>query len=210
MNRKTQLTLGRQDDELFVPSTIPSTQDDMKQLEERFDMMLYKELALEGGLCPKRRRIYDDLFNELIRITKVHCTERGLLLERIRNEHTQWMNTYEELYSSSMGYSMRQYLYKMEEKKNFESSIETLENDCQQLRDELAKEENKFQDLTEQVSQKTRKEDKEQRTLINNIKILKSSNKKIRRDVEHTLNQILSSTIFLGEPIDYEKKKTTT
>jgi dynein light intermediate chain len=208
MNRKTQLTLGRQDDEMFIPATIPSTQDDLKQLEERFDILLYKELALETGLCPKRRRIYDDLFNELIRITKVQCSERGLLLERIKNEYIQWMNTYEELYSSSIAYGMRRYLYKMEEQKNLESNINILENDCQQLRDELEKESIKFQKLTERVNQSNKKEDKEHRRLRNDVKILQSTNKTIRRNLENTLNQILASPIFLGEAIDYEEKTT--
>jgi dynein light intermediate chain len=202
MNRKIHLTLGRQDDERFLPSTIPSTQDDLKQLEEHFHMMLYKELALESGVCPKRRRIYDDLFNELIRITKVHCSERGLLLERVRNEYKQWMSTYEELYSSSMGYSIRQYLYKNEEKKNIEIAINTLENDCQQLRNELEKESIKYQQLNKQ------NEDKELNELRTNVKILKSINKKLRNDLSKTLNQILTSSIFLGEPINYEKKTT--
>ncbi|CAF3297927.1 unnamed protein product, partial [Rotaria sp. Silwood2] len=31
----------------------------------RFHMQLYKELALENGLCPKRRQIYDDLFDDI-------------------------------------------------------------------------------------------------------------------------------------------------
>jgi dynein light intermediate chain len=208
MNRKTQLTLGREDDDVFIPSTIPSTQDDIKQLEERFHIMLYKELALENGLCPKRRRIYDDLFNELIRITKIHCSERGFLLERIKNEYKQWMNTYEELYSSSMAYSIRQYLHKLEEKKNLELAVISLENDCQQLRYEIEKESIRFQELSEQINSIHKKEDKELELLRNNVKILKSTRKKIRNDLEKTLNQILTSSIFLGEPINYEKKTT--
>lgn len=196
MNRKSQLTLGRQNDEKFIPSTIPSTQDDVKQLEEIFNKMLYKEYALENGLCPKRRRIYDDLFSELVRIIKVHCSERGFLLERIQNEHIQWMNTYEELYSSSMAYSIRQYLYKIEEKKNLQSQINQLENDCQQLRNELKQESNKFYELTKQNDQKS------------DIKFLKTMNKKLQNDLERTLNQMLSSSIFLGEPINYDKKTT--
>jgi dynein light intermediate chain len=201
MNRKTQLTLGRQDDERFLLSTIPSTEDDLKQLEERFHRMLYQEFALEGGLCPKRRRIYEDLFNELIRITKIQCSERGFLLERIQKEFLQWIQTYEELYSSSMAYSIRQYLYKIEEKKNLESVINTLEDDCQQLRDEIDKESIKSQELTKQIHQK---EDKESDLLGNNVQILKSTNNKLHSDLEKTLNQILTSSIFLGEPINYE------
>jgi len=209
MNRKTQLTLGRQDDEIFQPSTMPSTEYDLKQLEERFHLMLYKEFALENGLCPKRRRIYDDLFNELIRITKIDCFERGYLLERIKNEYIQWMNTYEELYSSSMGYSIRQYLYKIQEKKNFQSVINTLENDCQQLRIELKKETMKYQELTEEINSINTNEDKELDLLHNNVQFLKSNNKKIRDDLEKTLNQILTSSIFLGEPINYQTQKQT-
>ncbi|CAF1301725.1 unnamed protein product [Adineta steineri] len=208
MSRNTQLISGRQDDDIFIPSTIPSTNDDVKQLEERFTKLLYNENALETGLCPTRRRIYDDLFNELIRITKVHCLERGVLLERIKNEHTQWMNTYEELYSSSMGYGMRQYLYRMEEEKKLESNINVLENECQKLRDELEKESVKFQDLSEQVNQKRLNETKEQRVLRSNARFLKSTKAKTRLNLENTLNQLLASPIFLGEPIDYQKKTT--
>ncbi|CAF1619552.1 unnamed protein product [Rotaria sp. Silwood1] len=206
MNRKTKLILGRQDDEIFIPSTNPSTQDDIKQLEERFHMQLYKEFALENGLCPKRRQIYDDLFDELIRITKIHCYERGHLLKRIKNEYQQWMNTYEELYSSSMAYAIRQYLYKIEENKILENKINNLENDCQQLRNELEYESIKFQKLTEQLNQK---EDNKLHTLGSNVKFLQAKHIQFKNDLENTLNQILSSTIFLGEPIDYDKKKTT-
>jgi len=208
MNRKTQLTLGRQDDEIFQLSTIPSTENDIKQLEERFNIMLYKEFALENGLCPKRRRIYNDLFTELIRITKIDCFERGYLLERIKNEYIQWINTYEELYSSSMGYSIRQYLNKIEEKKNFQSVINTLENDCQQLSIELKKETIKYQELTDEINSINKKEDNELDLLHNNVQFLKTNNKKIRDNLEKTLNQILTSSIFLGEPINYETKTT--
>ena len=207
MNRKTKLTLGHQDDEIFIPSTIPSTKDDIKQLEERFYMLLYKEFALENGPCPKRRRIYDDLFNELIRITKVHCFERGLLLERIKNEHQQWINTYEELYSSSMAYAIRQYLYKMEEKKNLESAINALEDNCKHLRDELEEESTKFRQLNEQVN-RNNIQNNELRMLRSDIKALRTANQKLRQDLDNTLNQILLSNIFLGEPIDYERKTT--
>ena len=104
-----------------------------------FIRMLYNEQALEIGLCPKRRRIYNDLFDELIRLITLQCSERGLLLGRIKNEYVQWMNTYEELYSSGMAYGLRQYLHKIEEKQNYEYMLQELENDCQQLHIELIK-----------------------------------------------------------------------
>lgn len=195
MNRKTQLTLGRQNDQIFIPSTMPSTREDTSLLEERFNQMLYNEYALETGLCSKRRRIYDDLFAELIRITKVHCSERGLLLERIRNESIQWINTYEELYASSMAYSIRQYVQKLEEEKRMESKIEELENDCQQLRKELAQQSNR--------SLPTHAVDR----LKGDVQFLRSTNAKLQNNLEKVLNEKLQSDIFLGDPIDYQRNK---
>jgi dynein light intermediate chain len=207
MNHKKQLTMGHQDEEIFLPSTIPSTQYDLHQLQERFHRMLYKEQALEIGLCPKRRRIYNDLFDELIRLITLQCSERGLLLGRIKNEYVQWMNTYEELYSSGMAYGLRQYLHKIEEKQNDEYLINKLENDCQQLHNEIDKESIRFDTLTQLINNDNDyQQNYEQRSLKNDLNLLRSANEILRRDLQNTLNNILSSTIFLGEPIDYDKE----
>jgi dynein light intermediate chain len=207
MNRKNQLTIGRQDEEIFLPSTIPSTKYDLYQLQERFHMMLYNENALEIGLCSIRRRIYNDLFDELIRLITLQCSERGLLLGRIKNEYVQWMNTYEELYSSGMAYGLRQYLHKIEEKQKYEYIIKELENDCQQLHDEINQESIRFNKLTELINNDDDyQQNYQQRLLKNNVHILRSTNEILRRDLQNTLNNILSSTIFLGEPIDYNKE----
>ena len=207
INYQKQLTMGQQNEEIYLPSTIPCTRHELYQLQERFDQMLYKEHALEIGLCPKRRRIYNDLFDELIRMITLQCTERGLLLGRIKNEYVQWMNTYEELYSSGMSYGLRQYLYKISEKQNYEYRIEELENDCRQLHNELDQESNHYEKLSQLlVNDYEYGQIYEQRLLKNNVNILRSTNEILRRDVQNTLNNILSSTIFLGEPIDYNRE----
>jgi dynein light intermediate chain len=205
MNRKKQVKMGRQEEEIYLPSTAPSTQHDLHQLQERFQRMLFNEKALEIGLCPKRRRIYDDLFDELIRLITLQCSERGLLLGRIKNEYVQWMNTFEELYSSGMAYGLRQYLNKTEEKQTYEHTVTKLENDCQQLQSELDKESNRYEKLIELINNDT-EQNSEQRLIRNNLNILRSANEILRRDVQNTLNNILSSTIFLGEPIEYDKE----
>ena len=206
MNRKTQLTMGRQEDERFVPSSVPCTSNDLQQLEERFEMMLVKEKALEGGFCPQRRRLYDDLFSELIRITKVQCAERGLLFERVQNEHQQWMRTYQELYSSSMAYGMRQYLNRLEEEKKYEMSVQELEADCQRLADELNKESHRLAELRERVDQPKKPSDPQLIALRSDARILRATKKRIRNELESTLTNILASPLFLGQPIEYEKK----
>jgi dynein light intermediate chain len=207
MNRKKQLTMGQQDEEIFLPSTIPNTKHDLYQLQERFHQMLFNEQALEIGLCAKRRRIYSDLFDELIRIIFLQCSERGLLLARVKNEYLQWINTYEELYSSGMAYGLREYLRKSQEKQNYQSIIQQLENDCQQLHDQVDQESIRYEKITKLITNDDDYEqNNNQRLLKNNLHILRSTNEILRHEVQNTLNHILSSTIFLGEPIDYDKE----
>ncbi len=207
INRQKLLTMGHQGEEIFLPSTIPSTQHDLIQLQDRFHMMLYNEEALEIGLCPKRRRIYNDLFDELIRIITLQCSERGLLLGRIKNEYLQWMNTYEEVYASGMAYGLRQYLCKTEEKQKYGYVIKELENDCEKLHVELEKESIRFEKLSQLINNDNdHEQSSEQRLLKRNVNILRSTNEILQRDVQNTLNNILSSTIFLGESINYNKK----
>lgn len=207
MNRKKQLTMGQQAEEIFLPSTNPMTQFDLHQLQNRFEQMLYDEHALEIGLCTKRRRIYNDLFDELIRIIYLQCSERGLLLARMKNEYLQWINTYEELYSSGMAYGLRETLYKSNGKHHTIDRIDQLEKDCQRLHDEIDRESTRYERLTrlivddEEFDQNT-----EQRSLKTNLHLLRTANEILRRDLQTTLNNILSSTIFLGEPIDYNKQ----
>ena len=47
INHKKQLTMGNQDEEIYLPSKIPCTKYDLYQLEERFQRMLFNEHALE-------------------------------------------------------------------------------------------------------------------------------------------------------------------
>jgi len=207
INKKKQIVMGQQNEEIYLPSTNPCTTYEFFQLQERFERMLFDEHALEIGLCQKRRRIYNDLFDELIRLITLQCSERGLLLSRIKNEYVQWMNTYEELYSSGMAYSLRQYLYKSQEKIIAEYRIEQFESDCKQLHEEIDRESMRYDRLTQLlVNDDEYEQNNEYRLLKTNANILRSTNEILRRDLQSTLNNILLSTIFLGEPIDYTKE----
>ena len=208
MYRKNRLTLGREDDfNRFIPSSTPSTFTDIQQLSEQFDLRLFKENALETGFCPKRRQLYTDLFNEIIRSVSVHCEERGELLQRIQNEYQQWFSTYEQLYASSMAYGMRQSLNRMEEEKSAEFVAEELQTECQHLCDELNKETIRFDELKRRLEQKRNREDKELKELKTDVRNLRAIRTKLRSDLETTLNGMMSSNIFLGEPIRYEDEK---
>ena len=199
-------------EEIYLPSTNPSTEHDLVQLQERLDKQLYREKALEIGICPKRRRIYEDLFDELIRTIALQCFERGFLLARIKNEYVRWMSTYEEIYLSGMAYGLRQYLYKSEEKRHYERRIVQLEDDCQQLRDQIDQESNRFEKISELMQRRknnTEEQTHERLLLKKNVAILRSTNAILRHELANALNAILASDLFLGDPIDYEKETNT-
>lgn len=208
MYRKSRLTLGREDDfNRFVPSATPSTSTDVQQLTEEFDRRLFDAHALEAGFCPKRRHLYTDLFNELIRTIGVHCAERGELLQRVQQEYQQWFAAYQELYTSSMACGMRNYLNRLEEKKNLEDAADELQSECQRLCDELNQEKMRLEELRKRLGQKKHLEDDKLKALRMNVKALRSTRDKLRSDLEANLNSMLSSTIFLGEPINYQNDK---
>ena len=197
----------RQHAEKFTPeSTVPSTVYDVKKLETRFNRLLYEQRALETGFCPIRRRLYDDLFTELIRIIRIECAEQGLLFQRIQDEILRWMNTYDELYVSSMAYSMRQYLYKAEEKKNYELAAKELETDCQQLVEQLNREKNRLQRVTQQLEQKTFLTEPHLLAMRKDVVALKAMRKRLKSDLQFTLNNLLSSPIFPDSSSTSNKK----
>jgi dynein light intermediate chain, axonemal len=175
-----------------------------QKLQARFNMLLLERQALEVGLCPERRRLYDELFDELIRMTKLDCLERGELLERIKNEQQQWMKTYDELYASMMAYGMRQYIHRMEEKKNLEDAAIELENDCRYLCDALNKESIRLEQLRERVHQTKKFDDEKIISLRNAVVILRATKEKLHSELETTLTTLLSSSIFLNQPVDLE------
>lgn len=49
-------------------------------------MKLKIEKARDGGICPIRETLYNEAFDEVIRQVTVNCSERGLLLLRLKNE----------------------------------------------------------------------------------------------------------------------------
>ncbi|CAF1470418.1 unnamed protein product [Adineta steineri] len=64
-------------------SPTPSTRLDVINLQEQLDMHLQQRQARETGICPVRRELFSQCFDELIRQVAINCAERGLLLLRL-------------------------------------------------------------------------------------------------------------------------------
>ena len=91
-------------------SSTPATRLDVVNLQEELDRRLQQRQARETGICPVRRELYSQVFDELIRQVTINCTERGLLLLRVRDEIRMTIAAYQTLYESSVAFGMRKAL----------------------------------------------------------------------------------------------------
>eukprot|EP00128_Syssomonas_multiformis_P014015 Colp12_sorted_trinity150504_noHs@5756 len=66
-------------------SSTPATRLDVINLQEQLDMRLQQRQARETGICPVRRELHSQCFDEIIREVTINCAERGLLLLRVRD-----------------------------------------------------------------------------------------------------------------------------
>ncbi|KAI8129033.1 putative inner dynein arm light chain, axonemal [Lucilia cuprina] len=114
-------------------SSTPATRQDVINLQEMLDTRLQQTQARETGICPIRRELYSQCFDEIIRQVTINCSERGLLLLRIRDEIAMSMEAYETLYCSSVAFGMRKALQAHEEKEMLRDLVKTLEADKEAL-----------------------------------------------------------------------------
>ncbi|CAI5454508.1 unnamed protein product [Caenorhabditis angaria] len=89
----------------------PATRLDMVNLEEKLEIELKERGAKPFGICPIRRDLYNQFFDELIRQVSVSCAERGLLLVRVRDEVRMTLMAYQTLLESAIAYGVRKALY---------------------------------------------------------------------------------------------------
>ncbi len=110
-------------------SSTPATRQDVINLQEMLDTRLQQSQARETGICPVRRELYRECFDELIRQVTINCTERGLLLLRVRDEINMSMEAYETLYCSSVAFGMRKALQAQEGKEHLQERIQQIEEE---------------------------------------------------------------------------------
>lgn len=114
-------------------SNIPATRQDVINLQETLDMLLEQCQTRETGICPIRRELYTQCFDELIRQVTINCLERGLLLLRVRDEIMMTIDAYETLYCSSIAFGMRKALQSQEGKEKLTEYVAQLETEKKEL-----------------------------------------------------------------------------
>lgn len=114
-------------------SSVPATRQDVVNLQETLDSLLHQSQARETGICPIRRELYAQCFDELIRQVTINCTERGFLLLRVRDEMVMSMDAYEALYCSSIAFGLRKALQSQEGKEKLVEYVAQLEKDKENM-----------------------------------------------------------------------------
>uniref|UniRef100_UPI003590200C 33 kDa inner dynein arm light chain, axonemal-like n=1 Tax=Myxine glutinosa TaxID=7769 RepID=UPI003590200C len=114
-------------------SSTPATRPDVITFQEQLDVRLQQRQARETGICPVRRELYTQAFDELIRQVSINCVERGLILLRVRDELRMTIAAYETLYESSIAFGIRKALQAEHGKGEMEAKILDLEQKNKEL-----------------------------------------------------------------------------
>ncbi|EEZ97276.1 33 kDa inner dynein arm light chain, axonemal [Tribolium castaneum] len=118
-------------------STTPATRLDVINLQEQLDMRLQQQQARETGICPVRRELYTQCFDEIIRQVTINCAERGLLLLRVRDEMRMTIEAYQALYCSSIAFGMRKALQAEQGKSDLQQDVDDLKREKQELEHQI-------------------------------------------------------------------------
>ncbi|KAG9339542.1 hypothetical protein JZ751_023685, partial [Albula glossodonta] len=118
-------------------STAPGSRMDVVKLQEQLNQRLHQQQARETGICQVRRDLYTQCFDELIRQETINCTDRGLLLLRVRDEISMCMAAYQTLDESSVAFGIRKVLQAELGKAEMENEIQDLEKDKRALESQV-------------------------------------------------------------------------
>lgn len=162
-------------------SSTPATRLDVQRLAQQLDKKLEHRQARETGICPIRRELYKQAFDEIIRQVTINCAERGLLLLRVRDEINMTLQAYQTIYESSIGFGCRKALYAKK------GEIETSDL-IQNLQTELIQLENEANDLKAKIDAIQRKEEREREALkrkqAEEVQFLKRNNQQLKQQLE--------------------------
>ncbi|KAM4568059.1 axonemal dynein light intermediate polypeptide 1 [Fundulus diaphanus] len=162
-------------------SSAPCIRADIIHLEEKLDTKLEQRQARHTGICPIRRELYSQCFDEIIRQVTIICAERGLLLLRVRDEINMTIATYQTLYESSIAFGMRKALQAEQGKVDVEKRIEYLEEEKQELLKQLDEQKARCDAIEKREKEKRQVEERKDNE---EIQFLKKTNHQLKTQLE--------------------------
>ncbi|XP_076672889.1 putative inner dynein arm light chain, axonemal Dnali1 [Andrena cerasifolii] len=162
-------------------SSTPATRLDVINLQEQLDMKLQQRQARETGICPVRRELYTQCFDEIIRQVTVNCAERGLLLLRVRDELKMTLAAYQILYQSSIAFGMRKALQAEQGKEDLIAAADELQLQKAELEKTVAELKQKFEQAEKRAAELREAEEKKH---MEEIQFLKKTNQQLKTQLE--------------------------
>ncbi|XP_034269065.1 axonemal dynein light intermediate polypeptide 1 [Pantherophis guttatus] len=162
-------------------SSTPSTRMDVVHLQEQLDLKLQQRQARETGICPVRRELYSQCFDELIRQVTINCAERGLLLLRVRDEIRMTIAAYQTLYESSVAFGMRKALQAEQGKSDMERKIAELEDEKRDLERQVNEQKAKCEAIEKRELERRQVEEKKH---TEEVQFLKRTNQQLKAQLE--------------------------
>lgn len=163
-----------------VAST-PATRLDVVNVQEELDRRLQQRQARETGICPVRRELYSQCFDELIRQVTINCAERGLLLLRVRDEILMTIAAFQTLYESSVAFGMRKALQSEQGKSDMEQKMADLEKDKAELERNANELKAKCEAIEKREMERRQVEEKKH---SEEIQFLKRTNQQLKTQLE--------------------------
>ena len=167
----------------YVSST-PATRLDVTNLQEKLDAELRRRKARETGICPVREDLYAQCFDELIRQITINCSERGLLLLRIRDEIRMTVSSYQTLYESSIAYGIRKSLLTEFKRAELQQNVKTLKIERDVLEEEVKELEERCQSIHQRAQERHETEEKEHQVEVERIQ---QTNHSLKQQLEQLL-----------------------
>ncbi|XP_054276005.1 33 kDa inner dynein arm light chain, axonemal-like [Macrosteles quadrilineatus] len=162
-------------------SSEPATREDVKKLGEQLDTGLQQQQARETGICPVRRKMFSQCFDEIIRQVTINCCERGLLLLRVRDEMRMATAAYQTLYESSVAFGIRKALQAEQGKCDMEETIVELKDVKAELERQVAELRAKAEQIERRASELRQAEERKH---SEEVDFLKKTNQQLKSQLE--------------------------
>lgn len=117
-------------------SSEKASRDQARDLFKALDDKIRERQAREKGICPVREDLYSQCFDEIIRQVTIECPERGLLLNKVKNEINMTIASYQTLYESSISFGIRKQIQEEYGKDDIKKRIMDLEEVKKELLNE--------------------------------------------------------------------------
>ncbi|XP_072535930.1 axonemal dynein light intermediate polypeptide 1 [Salminus brasiliensis] len=164
-------------------SSANATRMDVVHLQEQLGLKLLQSQARETGICPVRSELYSQCFDELIRQITINCTERGLLLLRVRDEIRMTNAVYHTLHASCIAFGIRKAM-QAEQGPSGKKRISDLENEKRDLERQVNEQKAKLEETERQEAERRQVEEKQH---TEQIQLLKRTNQQLKAYLEEII-----------------------